>query len=688
MPANADLTKTLLLVDGKQVILDSLKDTLTPHGFTCIQANSGDQAIGIIQQVQIDLVISEIAIPGMPGTDLMQQICSYWPHILRILITSHADHKKVADSIHSGCLHAFIEKPWNPDELVQLIKDTLLLRDNQPSIRTPLIEDIDSSILRSYNATDYSLAEPAYDTLQQNTQRLFHGITFSRHNVVVMIDTSFEITYWNNAAQHMFGYSADEALGKNLNIILVKNQDHIDILNEITNLSTINIDLSVNHTIELAAKHRSGSVFPIELSASAFQYNNEWHIICSIHDITKIKLAESSQRASKEMFLNVVERNHIGILAVNRLGICVYANGAAEEIIGKERSDLVERDLEYPLDTESSTELKITRDDGSTVVAEVNVSKTLWNGSFAHLIMLHDISARKEAESTAKEHETKLQQIQKFESLGQMAAGIAHEINTPIQFIGDNAHFLQEAFEDIESLFKAYDRLHNSTGYSHQLEEAVTNTKSLTNEIELDELREEIPCAIREVLKGVDRVSNIVKSMKYFSHPGTHEKEFVDINPVIENAINISRSEWKYDADISTELDSNLQTIPCISGEFDQAILNMIVNAAHAIKEAKEIDTSRNGEIYIQTRKYDDWAIISISDNGTGIPTELHSKIFDPFFTTKKAGVGTGQGLSLAYSTLVDKLGGHIEVESEINRGTTFTIWLPASDQGQVKHRA
>ncbi len=688
MPANDNLIKTLLLVDNEQEILNLLKDTLTPHGFTCILANSGDQAIGIIQQVQINLVISDIAMPGMTGTELMQQVSSYWPHILRILITSHADYETVTDAITSGYLHAFIEKPWKPEELVQLVDDTLNLQYIRKS-KEPLLKDaIDSSILKSCCSTGSSVAESAYTIPHHYIQKLFNGITLSKHNVVIMTDSTLRITYWNNAARQMFGYSAEEALDKFLELILVKNQNYSDILDEITNLSIINKDLSINHALDLAAKHKRGAVFPIELTASAFQYENDWCVICTIRDITKIKLAESSQRASKEMFFNVVEKNHIGILAVNSLGVCVYANNAAEEIIGKDSSTLLEKDLEYPLDTDNSSELKITRDDGSSVTVEVNVSKTLWNGSFAHLIMLHDISARKQAESTAKEHETKLQQIQKFESLGQMAAGIAHEINTPTQFIGDNTNFLREAFNDIESLFVAYDHLQDSIEHNDQLKQAVYDVTSLIDEIELNELREEIPQAISEILKGVDRVSNIVKSMKYFSHPGRHEKENVDINAAIENAINISRSEWKYDADISTEFDSNLQSVPCISGEFDQAILNMIVNAAHAIKEAKEVDTSRNGEIRIQTKKYDNWAIISISDNGTGIPAELHTKIFDPFFTTKKIGVGTGQGLSLAYSTIVDKLGGHIEVESEIGRGATFTIWLPSSDQEQLRYMA
>lgn len=691
MPSQSDFSKTILLVDDEQEILDLLKDTLTSRDFTCIQATSAEQALEIIQQVQVDLIISDIIMPGMSGTEFIEHVATHWPHVLRILITSHADNETITQAIKSGCLHAFVKKPWEPDKLVRLVRDTLIHQDKMEAESSyPSVSD-DKTILESYTSEASCVAESAgpQNTADStygasNQQRiahlLFHGVTLNRQDAIIMMDSNYRITYWNNAAQRMFGYTADEAITRDLELILVEDQNYSDAVNQIMKLSSINCDLLANHTINLAARHRSGAVFPIKASVSAFQNENGWHIICFINDITTHKLAESSLRASEDIFHNVVEKNHIGILAVNRFGNCVFANQAAEDIIGKDRSNLIGKVLDYPLDFNHGSEIEITRDDGSYMVAEINVSRTLWKGSPASLIMLHDITARKEAELKAKEQEIKLQQIQKLESLGQMAAGIAHEINTPTQFIGDNSKYLQEAFKDIEQLLAAYDRLQDAVESGNKVERTASEARRLAEEIGLNDLRKEIPSAIEQSLQGVERVANIVKSMKYFSHPGKQEKELVDINASIECAVNISRSEWKYEADLFTEFDSRVQLAPCFSAEFNQAILNMIINSIHAIKEAKNTDPARSGEINIQTKRDGDCILISISDNGIGIPEENRSRIFDPFFTTKVAGVGTGQGLSLAYSTIVDRMGGAIEVISEPGKGTTFTIRLPATE--------
>ncbi len=260
--------------------------------------------------------------------------------------------------------------------------------------------------------------------------------------------------------------------------------------------------------------------------------------------------------------------------------------------------------------------------------------------------------------SNIKHLQSQLAQAQKLQSVGQLAAGIAHEINTPIQYIGDNGKFLQEAFQDLIRLSEAPENAGRPA------------------EGALDFLKREVPRAASELLEGVHQVARIVRAMKEFSHPGAIETSAADLNRAIENTIVVSRNEWKQVAEVTTDLDPELPPVPCVVGEFNQVMLNLIVNAAHAIAdEVKE--SGRVGTIHISTRQRDEMAEIRVSDTGGGIPEAIRTQVFDPFFTTKPVGKGTGQGLAIAYAVIVQKHNGRIRFESQPGRGTTFIIQLP-----------
>jgi signal transduction histidine kinase len=273
--------------------------------------------------------------------------------------------------------------------------------------------------------------------------------------------------------------------------------------------------------------------------------------------------------------------------------------------------------------------------------------------------------------------EDQLRQAQKLESVGQLAAGIAHEINTPTQYIGDNVQFLKDAFADLENLLGRYRRLLAAAKGNEQLGDA---TREIVADIERTDdayLLEEIPKAIDQTIEGVGRVSTLVSAMKEFSHPGTKEKITLDLNHAIESTITVARNEWKYLADLETDFDRALPMVQCQPGEFNQVILNLIVNAAHAIAEVVGESGTEKGKIRIQTRNYEKYAEIRIEDSGAGIPEKVRARIFDPFFTTKEIGKGTGQGLAIARSVVVDKHNGTIHFETEVGKGTTFVIRLP-----------
>lgn len=278
--------------------------------------------------------------------------------------------------------------------------------------------------------------------------------------------------------------------------------------------------------------------------------------------------------------------------------------------------------------------------------------------------------------SRQKRLELGLNQAQKLEAVGRLAAGIAHEINTPTQYVGDNIEFLQIGYDGLVGLANAFHRMVETASADKLTSGMISEAKDLIANANLDYLAEQIPRAIGQSLEGVERISTIVQAMKEFSHPGATAKSHADLNQCIRSTVMVSRNEWKYVADLEMDLENTLPHVLCVAGEINQALLNVIVNAAHAIGDVVA-GTEQKGKIEIRTRQDGDWAVIEVADTGSGIPEESREHIFDPFYTTKEVGRGTGQGLAIARNVVADKHGGTISVASEVGKGTTFTIRLP-----------
>ena len=276
--------------------------------------------------------------------------------------------------------------------------------------------------------------------------------------------------------------------------------------------------------------------------------------------------------------------------------------------------------------------------------------------------------------------ERDLAQAQKFEAVGQLAAGIAHEINSPIQYIGDNISFLEDSFHDISKVLDTYDRLWQELTEKGDIpKEMARQLSSAVEDADLVFLREEIPKTINQSLEGIRRVEKIVRAMKDFSHPGSDEKTAVDINKILESTITVCRNEWKYVAEMETDFAPDLPPALCFAGEISQVFLNIIVNGAHAIGDFTEGGSKGKGKISIRTSRNKTGLQIRISDTGGGIPKEIQDRVFAPFFTTKARGKGTGQGLAIARRVVVDKHQGALFFETEKDKGTTFVIELPTT---------
>lgn len=276
--------------------------------------------------------------------------------------------------------------------------------------------------------------------------------------------------------------------------------------------------------------------------------------------------------------------------------------------------------------------------------------------------------------------QAELLNAQKLEAIGGLAAGIAHEINTPIQYVGDNTRFVDESLSELLAVANAASHLADAVRDVSEVAGLVAAYNEAAGQADIEFLSEEVPGAIEESLEGIDHVASIVKALKSFAHPGSAEKLDEDLNEIITTTTAVARNEWKYVADMDlSRLDPALPKVPLLSGPLKQALLNMIVNAAQAIEDT--VDNGDKGTISISTRTEGGSAVIEIADTGCGIPEEVQDRILEPFFTTKDVGRGSGQGLAIAQSIVVDKHGGRLKFDSVLGVGTTFRIEIPLAKQ-------
>ncbi len=401
-------------------------------------------------------------------------------------------------------------------------------------------------------------------------------------------------------------------------------------------------------------------------------------------------------RASELRFRLLNDCSPVGVFETDAAGSCRHANPRCLGIVGLTLAECLGRGwMEYlhPEDAagvlqewsevvasggEFNREYRLQKAGGETRWVHGHTSPIRENKIIVgHVGTLTDITERRQAEAERKQMELQIQQGQKLESIGRLAAGVAHEINTPTQYIGDNTQFVRDSFMELLPVLSAPRQLLDAFRDNRLTAELLQATEDLLKKADVDYLIEEIPKAVEQSLQGVQRVAKIIRAMKEFSHPGTEDKTQVDLNQAIDSTLTVARSEWKYVAELVTEFDPTLPPVTCLPGEFNQVILNLTVNAAHAIADTIKEGETNKGTITVTTKRDGDWVEVRVRDSGTGIPEPARGKIFDPFFTTKGVGKGTGQGLAIARSVVVDKHGGTLAFETELGRGTVFIIRIP-----------
>jgi signal transduction histidine kinase len=265
---------------------------------------------------------------------------------------------------------------------------------------------------------------------------------------------------------------------------------------------------------------------------------------------------------------------------------------------------------------------------------------------------------------------------QKLEAIGQLAAGIAHEINTPVQYIGDSVLFLQTAFEELEQLRRAHRGALDQACNGAPCNEVLASLAAAEETADLEFNVREVPRAFERTMEGVERVTKIVRAMKEFSYQSSEEFSGADLNQALESTLDVARGEYKHIAVVESHFQA-LPLVTCDISALKQVFLNLIINAAHAIRESGQHVAT--GKIRLQTSVAGEWVTISVQDNGCGIPDAIASRVYDPFFTTKGVGRGTGQGLAIAHRIIATKHGGRIEFRTQVGAGTTFLIHLPVA---------
>ena len=562
------------------------------------------------------------------------------------------------------------------------------------AIRMSIPEESQSDFKRVLvSMTDISKRKMVEAALTRSEKK-FRGIIEQSVDGIVLIDNRGKIIEWNNAAEKITGYPRVDLIGRYIwdiySLLLRGNPDFeeqgIMIKAMYQHYLLTRVSPWLNKVMENDIQSQTGEAKKI--ASTLFNIDTEFgNISCSfIRDIT----AEKTALAEVQKLAIAVHAINEGLVITNNYGVIEYVNNAFEQISGYPSAEVIgqpfSRMMEFGISADdvnridsTASEQKVIKGkavaqkkDGTSITMQYNISQIVdESGRITHYVgVLADVSAD-------ELNEQQNRQAQKLEAIGSLAAGVAHEINTPTQYVGNNLLFMKDGFGSIKELLQKNADLWDKAQNGGKIPELIQQLREIEKSTDVEYLQDEIPVAIEQSMEGIQRVTKIVQAIKEFSHPSMDEKVPVDLNRAIETTVTVSHNEWKYVSDLETHFDPTLPAVVCSPGEINQVILNLITNGAHAISDQIDKNIYKKGLIKIYTYHKGNEVEIRISDNGGGIPEAYRERVFDPFFTTKPVGKGTGQGLSIAHKVIVDKHQGRLSFESVPGEGTTFVITLP-----------
>ena len=510
------------------------------------------------------------------------------------------------------------------------------------------------------------------------------GIVDTAGDAFLGIDDDDVITGWNEAARALLGWTAEEVVGRDILETIVPGRHRGEYAEHLYALHEAPDHVFPRGPVELVARRKDGREVTAELTIGRMRSADRYMFHAFLRDVTERRAIMRSLEQSEALHRLLTEQSTDLISRHTPAGRFLYVSPASGDLLGMAPEDLLGRrmrDLAHPDDVATlvgaaaavvhgaerpEVTLRLRHRDGSWVRVESVLSAlTSEDGTIEVQAHTRDITDRQARESD-------LQQASRLEALGRLSAGLAHEINTPIQFVGDNTRFLAESCRGLLRMVQVYRDLLTSPE-PLSLAERQARARQAEERGEIDYLQAEIPSAIAQTLEGIDRVATIVRAMRAFSDPGQSERVDADLNEVLRATVTAAGHQVSPVADVRVEL-ADLPPVRCNVADLSQALLNLIANAADAVEE-----TGQRGTITVVTSLDGGHVTVSICDTGAGIPDDVLPKIFDPFFTTKEVGGGSGQGLALVRAIVQEGHQGTVVVDSRPGRGSTFTVRLPVA---------
>jgi PAS domain S-box-containing protein len=685
----------ILVADDDPMVLAMLSAVLQGSGYEVVTSNGGKAAVATAANASPDLIILDINMPDMDGLEACRHIKALTGchRIPVIFLSASTEAEERIQCFKLGAVD-LLTKPAPKEELLARVRIHLSHSRTQGELEEQ------AENLRQFNQlleTEIATREILAVSLSESEEK-FRTLAGSAQDAFVMLDAESRVIFWNRAATVTFGYTEDEIMGTRFFERLVPQRFRAGYTEKYVQYLSTEAGPSTGKSVEMTALRRDGSEMPIEMSIGAVKLRDNWVGILVARDITERLHVQQTLKHSEERLNMALDAARMGSFEREPSGD-IWRSRRHDEIFGHDTPLAKWTDAEFlghiiPEDRgrvgaelaltqkggQFQTEFRIIRANDRTqrwisVLGKTEIRPDGTPGCSSGVVI--DITERKLAELEQQETQVQISLSQKLESVGRLASGVAHEINTPMQFITDNTQFLRQAMTSLVGSLTAYRNASQAIATGQPSGEALAVAGAVDAANDLDYLLAEIPKTFDETMGGLQRVTHIIKSLKEFSHPTTTSKHLADLNKAISTTITVTRHEWKYVAEMITDLDPDLPPIPLCIDEMNQVFLNLIVNAAHAISDALKQRNKEKGIITLRTRLQGNAVLVEVADNGTGIPEPAQAHIFEPFFTTKGVGKGTGQGLTLVRAIIVKNHGGTIRFTTQPGKGTTFHISLP-----------